>query len=254
MKILFQNLLPSAAYTVTSEFVNYRLSDCLNDNRLVRKYRTSAKTGQVLAFDFGAAVDPSHFAIIAHNLTKTAEIRIQASAASDFGTVSVNELVDMSVSGGTDNRVVFPLVNTAAYRYWRITISDSANTSAMLYIGKVYLGPALVMPSFDPEVQFTNKTTATASKSESLQLYGTAKTDYEQITVKFNSISHAERILVENMVKTVGIHTPLWLLLYEDDQDMEPVRYMNLTEPPEFKKLSAQGSLYSMTLKFEECK
>lgn len=254
MKILFQNLLPSAAYTVTSEFVNYRLSDCLNDNRLVRKYRTSAKTGQVLAFDFGAAVAPSHFAIIAHNLTKTAEIRIQASAASDYGTVSVNELVDMSAAGGTDNRVVFALSNTTAYRYWRITLNDSANTSAMLYIGKIYLGPALVMPSFDPEVEFAGKTTTDVSKSESLQLYGSPKTDYEQITVKFNSISHAERVLVDSMVKTVGIHTPLWLLIYEDDQDMEPVRYMNLIERPSFKKLGVPGSLYSMTLKFEECR
>ena len=253
MKIAYDNLLKNAQYTVSSEFTNYKLGDCLSDTRLVRKYRTSSKVNQYISFSFAEAKAPSHFGIIAHNLTKTAVIRIQASSSDTFSTLAVNELVDNSLMSGKDNRLLYRLTNTSAYKYWRIYIDDSANSSAYLLIGKLYLGSCLMMPAFSPEVVVGYGNNSVVQKSDSRQLYGKKKKIYKVVQAKFNSISLAERELIEAMYNEVGSTTPVWLLLYDNDPTDEPLIYVNITKEPSFKKLSMDGNYYSLELEFEEC-
>lgn len=96
-------------------------------------------------FDLASALAPKALVLLDHNLTAGATIRIQASAASNYSPLTVNELVPYTAAG-----LVYYMSNLTAYRYWRISVTDTGNPAGYLRWSNVFLGSyTQLQTSFD---------------------------------------------------------------------------------------------------------
>jgi hypothetical protein len=114
-----------------------------------RKWRSSGLT-EFLTFDFGAAgVAANGLALIGHNLTGAATIRVRGKATSD---VTVTPTVDTGAvsawpASGKPTVAYWPQyfswlqwTNAATLRYWRLDIADAANPAGYVEAGRTMLG------------------------------------------------------------------------------------------------------------------
>jgi hypothetical protein len=132
-------------------------ADKMLDGDRDTEYRSTDVTGtKTVDFDLGAALEPMVFALMDHNLTAGATLRLQASSSPSFGVLIADLVVPipLDANGVPTGRLVYyirDLVNgslTAGYtaRYWRISVLDAANTELILRWSEAYLGPWLEAP------------------------------------------------------------------------------------------------------------
>ena len=133
-----QNWTVSSGGTATGDFnVNN-----LNTDIVEEVYR-SLSTQISIDCDAGGGVSPDTFYIGSHNLTTGATITVQASDDPGFG--SVNAEFEMEP---TENNSYF-IVPTANFpfelsRYWRFTITDTANADGYIQMGVILFGSAVI--------------------------------------------------------------------------------------------------------------
>lgn len=110
----------------------------LKNRYLQQKARTTnaLATSSVIDIDLGAAVLTGVVALIAHNLSAAATVRIQASSSASQSP-SLYDGAATLIYTGTDYGVSFPPV---AARYWRISIADTSNPAGYIELGRVFLG------------------------------------------------------------------------------------------------------------------
>jgi hypothetical protein len=95
-------------------------------------------------------------AILNHSFTKGALVSLQGSNTSDF-TSSNGPVISVPVEL-VNMYYIAPSLPLESYRYWRIAITDSAN-SKPLQIGTIVFGPSIILSDecFVDEVQFGQK-------------------------------------------------------------------------------------------------
>ena len=137
-------------------------------NRLVQ--RVARSNGATLAatkfdMDFGAAKTIGVIALVVHNFSVGAKVRIQADDAADFATPTYNSgwvdvwpagqipqalleweednfwLGTLSANARAGYQSPFIHVPAAAqtYRYWRVEIDDTTNTDGYVHIGRLFM-------------------------------------------------------------------------------------------------------------------
>ena len=123
-------------------------ADKMLDGDRDTEYRSADVSGaKTVDFDLGAALEPQVFALMDHNLTAAATLRLQASSTSSFGVLLGDYAVAIPlVLGGPTGRLVYYITPTVAARYWRISVTDAANPEAILRWSEAYLGPYLELP------------------------------------------------------------------------------------------------------------
>lgn len=114
-----------------------------------RKWRTTTLT-PYLTLDFGAAgIAANGLAVIGHNLTGAATIRVRAKATSDVTSSPTVDTTAVSAwpATGKPSDAYWPQylswvawANASALRYWRIDFDDGANADAYLQAGRLMLG------------------------------------------------------------------------------------------------------------------
>lgn len=122
----------------------YPLSN-LQNRYLHLKARTINATtlSTVIAIDLGAAQPVGVLALINHNLTAAATVRIQG-ADNSGQSPTLYDSTALTIYEGQDYAIAFP--STAA-RYWRVSIEDTGNPAGYVELGRVFFGPA-----FEPEI------------------------------------------------------------------------------------------------------
>lgn len=99
------------------------------------EWRSSGLANQTLTFDLGSAKQPRALVIMDHNLTAAASIKLQGSSNA-FASVAVSYAV--AWQSGTILQFLGDPLQTL--RYWRIQISDPANSGTYFRISEVFLG------------------------------------------------------------------------------------------------------------------
>lgn len=246
MRTLYDNHILNATITSSTEETGYEWDTALNDSRLSRYGRTTSKTTQWLKFAFGAAVDMTYIAILAHNFTNSATIVLEGNATDSWGSPSFQEtltIADTIISNYT----------LSSYKYWRITMTDPSNTNDYLQIGNVFLGEHLQWPGMLPTQALPISSTSLGQKSQTRQLYGDIGILYNTARISFPVIDFDEYTNINTFIIAMDIITPFILLLWESDLDEYPPLYCNLIAPPEWQKLPTQGVLYTVSFEYEEC-
>lgn len=141
----------------------------LQDPQRTRVWRTTGLISQSLTVDFGAAHSPACLGVIDHNLTTDGKMTLQASNATNFSSLLLNEEFDAwepiigagelgagkSLAGGYPTaatrswlapnpiRVFYfrplPQDDVIEARYWRLLFDDPANPDGYFQIGRIFL-------------------------------------------------------------------------------------------------------------------
>jgi hypothetical protein len=148
----------------------------LKDRRLSRLARsTNATTGSTkFDIDLGVARSVGAIALVAHNMSASATVRIYGDDASDFATPIYDSgslqvwpsgvipqalleweddnfwlgTVSQEAVAGFNAPFVLPLTAAQTLRYWRVEITDTGNSSGYVHIGRVYIGSSWI-PTYD---------------------------------------------------------------------------------------------------------
>ncbi len=141
----------------------------------------------------------------------------------------------------------------AAYKYWRITFAESL-LAGYIEIGNIFLGDSLTMPGMQVSKIVAEKTNSTYSKNPGGQLFSNPRVQLKYAEIPFVDVSDEDRTNIERFNNTCDIHTPFVMLIWEDDLDIEPPIYCNLTESIQFTKGNTDHISWDFVLKCEECK
>jgi len=121
MRYTIDNYLSTAiSITPSSEDSIYK-KDYLYNQRPSLPFRFTGKTDENIVIDFGSAKTITIIALINHNLTSNATIKIQANSVNDFTTPPYNVTLTWH-----EENLYFTLNQT--YQYWKLIIQDSGNS------------------------------------------------------------------------------------------------------------------------------
>jgi len=123
------------------------------------RYRSLAlEAPNTIAVDLGSAQEVKALAIYDHNFTAAATLLLEADDAatfdSDGGSAQFSEAVTWA-----DDKILHYLSAATTKRYWRLSVTDAANTDGYIEIGELYLGGYMEMSrtfsnGFTEDVEF----------------------------------------------------------------------------------------------------
>lgn len=140
----------------------------IKDRRLSRLARSSnaLAASTIINLDLGSARTVGAVALVAHNLSVSATVRIMGDDAADFATpvyssgwfsawasgVIPQELLEweddnfwlgtisQQAAAGYQSPIIHIVAARPVLRYWRIEISDTSNSDGYVQIGRVFIG------------------------------------------------------------------------------------------------------------------
>lgn len=150
-------------------------------------WRSTALASQWIEVDLGSAQAIDLIAIVGHNLSSTATINVRAGATAAPTTL-------ISAMTWRDRTAYVGLSATASHRYWRIEISDAANTSPYVQVGYIVLGNRTVLGTkFALGWERTHRTVTRRSRTElHVPLVGTLLQQAATLRLTFDSQRVAE--------------------------------------------------------------
>lgn len=117
-------------------------------------WRATGCTSENIAFDFGEEQIVEALAIVAHNLSDVAEIRLRLATTQGGVTAAPgydSGMVSPWPTSGKPTDLDWPSYasllladNAVGYRYGRLDIEDPTNPDGEVQIGRLYVGPAFV--------------------------------------------------------------------------------------------------------------
>lgn len=135
----YSNQIDAASLSGGSWNASYPLIN-LQNRYLAQKARSSdATTGStVIDIDLGSAQSIGLVALVAHNLSAAATVRIQGSSSASQTPSLYDSTAEILYTGGTDYAKTFTSVSA---RYWRISINDTGNAAGYVEFGRLFIGP-----------------------------------------------------------------------------------------------------------------
>lgn len=117
-------------------------------------WRATGATAEYIAWDFGEDIVVEALALVAHNLSADATLRLRladteadVTAAPGFDSGVVSAWPTSGKHGDRDWQSEFSLVladNADGYRYGRVDIADPTNADGYVQVGRLFVGPAFV--------------------------------------------------------------------------------------------------------------
>jgi len=248
MRFLHDNEIDKYTPTVSSEQGNFPAEN-VQDTQLIMTWRTNSLTGQYLKIDAGEGktITATCAAIVAHNLTSSATIKIQANATDSWGgTPSVDE------SFSYDAAIMVRFFTSAAYRFWRFYFDDATNPDAYIEIGRLVLCVYYQLDEFPSgDLKDRPVDTSVASFSISEQMYSDIGIQYQVYEIDLGILEDATRANLKTAVAVVGKHKPLVVLLDENNTAKLPALYCAIETELEFDHVGGWGWKGGM-LRFRE--
>jgi len=249
LKILYDNqITTTTTITPSSEDSNFPFETALFDKRLTRFGRTLGIISENIVFYNSDGFAFDEVLIANNNFTDSATVTIQANASDSWGAPSVSQVLTKY----NNDYYYYTFDSVQEYDYVRLLIADSTNTDDYLKLTKIYIGDSITMPGINPSVDLPITTNSKVYENETGQIYTDKRTQMYGATVKFPIITETQRQSIKTMFTRVDITEPFFLLIWEDDLDVEPPLYARLTNEPAFKKLD--NLLWTLDFSFRECK
>lgn len=247
MRILWDNKLLDMTITPGTESIDYPSSNII-EPRLTRYFKTENDADQEIVFSAAAAVTASYIAIVSHNISSGATIKLQGNTSDSWTTPAFEETVTWA--SGT----IVHAFTSHSYAYWRLYIDDD-NTDGYITIGYVYLGTYLQMPGMEPDQQIEYDT-------KEGYLFRAGK-------INFPRVSNTLRASINEMFAAVRTGTvdfsasgqfyadgdvkPIIVLIWANDLDVEDSIYCIIeTDKLAWKKTENSAYPWKATLEFRE--
>lgn len=106
------------------------------------------------------------FAMLGHNLSRSATVYLLGANVADFSTIGVT--IPIQIINDDNSYYIAENIPTQAYRYWRISIDDSANADGFIRVGTVVFGASFTFQQecFVDELKFQLKDFADTINTE----------------------------------------------------------------------------------------
>lgn len=243
MIILYNNNVYSA--TITGDIDS---DDAFTEPRLSSVAVTTGLSSQHVLFTHTAAVDVDYACLYGSNLTSGATVTLEGNTSNAWTTPAAS--VTLAYYGG---QYIGSFSTTQSYRYWRLTLTDAANTDTHLTIPWFYYGEKLTMPGMDTGQVISKQSNSIVQKSSTGQLYGSKVINPKAAKVAFSDIVQTDKTAIETFTAYCDLVHPFIVLTWEDNLDVEAPLFVSLTEMPEWTRSKNPGLLWNMTLSMEEC-
>jgi len=148
-----------------------------------------------------------------------------------------------------------------SYRYWRVTMTDTADE---ITIGYIHIGGYITLPGIDPNATLKYATSSTRQLSISMQTYGDEGLNYLATTFRFPAIPENAMVLngetlatrkdIINIFQTVQNIHPIWLFIWEESLDKFPPVFCVIDQSSIDFQSSINRGLYSTDISFLEVK
>jgi len=173
-----------------------------------RRWRsTTIVTDQTIVADLGAADIPATgFFIRGNNFSAAAVVTIQATHEDEAGHWAAPDFE--AVLSPVDNTMMGAFFETQTYQYWRLVISDTANTDLYVEAGPIFLGLY-----FEPAVNYKIGGTATPEDvSVITKSAGGQRTAviHDQPGIWQYAFRTDEKATFETIRRAVGWSLPFW--------------------------------------------
>lgn len=242
MRILYDNKIKTATIIPSSNVAVYPTYNLYSDH-LSEWFKFTGIVSEWIKFTGGMTA--SYVAIMAHNFSSTAIVKLQANS-SDSWTSPPFELTL------TVENFIIDSFTEVTYDYWRITIEDLDNTESRLRIGGIFIGTHLQLPGMKIDQEITDNSNNDVSFSTGRQIYCDIGIDFKEFKINFPFISTAQRNSLRTLWNTVGNYTPIICLIWENALDLQAPIYCHLVKPISWKRTDIQNALWSTTLDLGE--
>jgi len=279
MKVLYENSIDSnTTITPSSEDSNFTFETAFNDKRLTRFGRFTGIASENIVFSKSAGFDLDSVIVANNNISSSATVKFQAHIENvwtspyldvtlsrldngyyyyEFSTTPTppNENFYEDLSGDTyadESGNNYTDFSGSAYVYCRILITDPTSSESYIKLSKVYVGLNKSLPGIAPTAELPITSNSVVEQSLSGQVFSDKRTQLKGANVSFPVINETERQTLKTFFATVDKTEPFYLLVWENDLDIEPPLYCTLTSDLEIKK--ANGISYSADFSFIENK
>lgn len=246
MKFYYLNkwLNPAGVITASSEASGYGVAS-LSNYLVAKKWRSTGDTDEWIKINFAAAQSITDVAIVGHNFTNGATVRIQGNASDSWGSPTVNEtitwrdyIMDKNFTGGS-------------HAWWRLHIADAANPDGYVELGLIFIGGNLtfgdIVGTDWPETKLEN---SIINETRTGQVYGDEGIIRRLFSFDIPHIDLTQKGQFEDMFNEVGKHTPLILFINEDDITNFPPIYGRFSEDMDYNHIFQEH--YNLALSFLE--
>lgn len=221
MRMLLDDKMDDYTIVAASEDADYPAPNA-QDPRLSRYTRTTGLSSQTWKIDAGVGntITASAAAIIGHNITSGATIKIQGNATDSWGSPTVDETFTHS-SG-----LMVKFFTQSSLRFWRFLVTDASNPDGYIEIGRLFLCTYYQFEEL-PGSAFTERVVDTTRRdfSQSGQAYSDIGILYEVYEIDLELIEDATRQALKTQLELVRKHKPLILLPDENNTSKLPALY-----------------------------
>lgn len=189
----------------------------LDDYLVATKWRATGDSSEWIKKDFGSAVSITDVAIIGHNFSDAAVVKIQGNASDSWGAPSVDEtitwreyIMDKNFTGGS-------------FRWWRVTIADAANVDTYVELGYIFLGNNLTLGDIiNREFSLIYIENSLVHESRTGQVFGDQGISRRLWTFSLPHLEGSEITDLDTMWESVGKYRPFVFFIDETDTANNP--------------------------------
>ena len=213
MRALWNNLFDNFTPSVSSEATNYGVENAQNIS-LDKVWRTTDDATEYVTIDAGAGetLTIDSIAILEHNLTNAAVIKIQMNATDAWGAPSVDETITWR-----EGIIMHYLAASSTYRFARLYFEDDANTDGYIEIGRIFECEYLQFdPSSTIEVPIANVRNDVQIFSDSNVMWSRQGVGYRQFRYKFPPSAEAMITKIRTMYNAIGKHKSFVFTNYDE--------------------------------------
>lgn len=145
-----------------------------------------------------------------YNLSSDAEIRVQASATSNFATTGVDQVLTFNNDFETASHY---FTESQSFRYWRIVITDPNNPLCYVNLGVIVLGQHEELDNPDNGFNFSLDDNSRITRTEYGQEYADIYPITASLSIDFSVMEYeiAEALILFYL--RVGTRTPIYIAL-----------------------------------------
>lgn len=244
MRILYDNKFLGATLVPYTENPDYPSAN-MQDTRLSRVYRTLGLIDENIVIT--GTIAASYVAILGHNLSESATIKLQGNATNSWGSPSFETILTWN------SEAIVKFFTEATYAYWRIYINDPSNTHGYIEIALCFLGTYLQMPGMKPDQAIPLSTTSENDISSSGQNFGDEGYEYREATINFPFLTDTQRKNIITMFRLVKNVTPVIMLIWDSDLTFESPIYCVIDQKKlDFKRSGSINLPWATSLQIRE--
>ena len=222
----------ASTVTHSSEANSDLVAENVLHDHIAKLWRTTGKASEWIRFDLGSAKQIKVFSMFSFNLTSSATVTLQANASDSWGSPSFSQALTIPTDSDSNvlQRIVYFLDQT--YRYWRVTLADSGNTSSYLDVGRMSAGIYYEPPrNIDQAFSIAMFDPSEGSRVAGRQTFFRNRNRYRRATLNFNLQDQTQTDKLSTIMTKVGNSKPIVLSLDPTNRPSKDGMYCYLETP-----------------------